>query len=62
VPDAVFPHRAVITALRIDLTDPDLRLFTTPRISDYVPKDRESAGLTVNGVQRGRSLNSRIYA
>ena len=35
----------VIHALRIDLQDPNIRLFTTPPIADYQAEIRETAGL-----------------
>src|SRR5262245_58660526 len=35
-PSAEFPNHHVVHALRVDLADPDIRLHTTPRISDYV--------------------------
>ena len=44
---APIPRRQVAYALRVDLTDPDVEFFTTPRIEfNYVEGDREVAGYT----------------
>ena len=42
-----FARLQVVHALRVDLTDPDIRLFPTPRIDNYVPGYSETAGLQV---------------
>lgn len=42
------PHRMVIHTLRVDLTDPDIQLRTTPRAQDYLPDAHETGGLTVS--------------
>ncbi|PYM15141.1 MAG: hypothetical protein DME18_04970, partial [Verrucomicrobia bacterium] len=42
-----FPDLQVVHALRIDLSDPDIQLFSTPRFTNYLAESRETAGLTV---------------
>ncbi len=62
-PPGTFPNRQVVSAFRIDLTDPDIKLFTTPRRSPYVEGRQEVGGLTVSdfvktyGVQAGINAN-----
>ena len=55
-------RRQVVSALRIDLTDPDVRFFTTPRISGYVEGDREIAAYTVSDFLRNNRLQAAINA
>ncbi|PYL01686.1 MAG: hypothetical protein DME19_00780, partial [Verrucomicrobia bacterium] len=43
-----FPDLQVVHALRIDLSDPDIQLFSTPRFANYLAESRETAGLTVS--------------
>ncbi|HTH47499.1 MAG TPA: phosphodiester glycosidase family protein [Candidatus Limnocylindria bacterium] len=43
-----FQNLMVANALRIDLTDPDIRLLTTRSNANYVPNTRETAGMTVS--------------
>lgn len=38
----------VATCLRIDLLDPDIRLFTTPRYTNYVAGSNETASISVS--------------
>lgn len=56
------PHRMVIHALRIDLSDPDVRLFPTPRISNYVSGSRETSGQTVSDFLKSNRLQAAINA
>ncbi|MGD0536352.1 MAG: phosphodiester glycosidase family protein [Verrucomicrobiota bacterium] len=42
-----FPRLQVVYCERVDLTDPDIRLFTTPRATGYVAESRETLSLTV---------------
>jgi hypothetical protein len=42
-----FPRLQVVYCERVDLTDPDVRLFTTPRAANYVAESRETLSLTV---------------
>jgi hypothetical protein len=49
--------------MRVDLSDPDIRLFTTPRIEeDYQENFRETAGLTVSDFQAAYGLQAVINA
>ena len=43
-----FPRLQVVHAFRVDLTDPDIRLFTTPPHSNYVAGSSEVGGLTTS--------------
>ncbi len=43
-----FNNRMVMHVVRVDLSDPDVRLVPTPRISNYVSGLRETAGMTVS--------------
>lgn len=58
----VFTNLQVIHALRIDLTDPDVRLFTTPRLTNYVAEVQETGGLTVSDFLRTNQLQAAINA
>ena len=42
-----FPRLQVVHCVRVDLTDPDVQLFTTPRASSYVAESRETLTLSV---------------
>jgi hypothetical protein len=57
-----FSNLQVVHAFRVDLTDPDIRLFTTPRISNYVAGDRETGGLTVSDFLKTYHLQAAINA
>ena len=46
-PDTALPRRQVMHCLRIDLTDPDIQLLTTPPASALVNDTRETVALTV---------------
>jgi hypothetical protein len=47
-PDGSNPDLNVLHAVRVDLTDPDVKLFSTPRISSYSADVRETGGMTVS--------------
>ncbi len=47
-PNAANPDRSVLNAVRVDLNDPDIRLMSTPRISNYVADYHETGGMTVS--------------
>jgi len=57
-----FSNLQVAHAFRVDLKDPDIRLFTTPRIDNYVAGDREVGGLTVSDFLRTNGLQIAINA
>jgi hypothetical protein len=56
------PHLQVVSAFRIDLTDADIRLFTTPRRADYVEGVREVGGFTVSDFLKNNHLQAAINA
>ncbi len=47
-PDGTIPRLQVVNCVRIDLTDPDVQLFSTPRITNYLAESRETASLSVS--------------
>src|SRR5688500_17739987 len=49
-------------AVRVDLTDPDVELFTTPRNTNYIANLREVAGYTVTDFLRVNDLQLAINA
>ncbi len=42
------PDLMVVHAVRVDLTDPDIQFFSTPRATNYVADQNETGGLTVS--------------
>src|ERR1017187_5549295 len=42
-----FSNLQVVHCVRVDLTDPDVRLFTTPKTTNYVAESRETLNLSV---------------
>src|SRR5262245_26388730 len=61
-PPGKFPHLQVVSAFRIDLTNPDIRLLTTPRRFDYSLNDHEVGGLTVSGFLKTNHVQIAINA
>ena len=60
---ATYPDRMVVHVMRVDLHDPDVKLFPTPRISsNYTPDFRETAGYTVTQFLRTNKLQLAINA
>ena len=57
-----FNHLMVAHALRISLTDPDIRLFPTPRITNFVGSSRETAGRTVSQFVKAYGVQVAINA
>ena len=57
-----FPDLQVVHAFRVDLTDPDIRLLTTPRITDYVAGQKETGGLTGSDFLRTHHLQAAMNA
>jgi hypothetical protein len=57
-----FPNLHVVHAVRVDLTDPDIRLHTTPRISDYAANAREVGGRTVSDYLKTYDVQAAINA
>jgi len=54
--DATIPRRQVANCVRVDLTDPDVQLFHTPRAPDYVAESRETLSLTVSNFLKNHGL------
>lgn len=52
----------VVYALRVDLSDPDVRFFTTPRISGYDEGQREIAAYTASDFLQNNDLQAVINA
>ena len=42
-----FANLQVVHCIRVDLTDPDVQLFTTPKTTNYVAESRETLNLSV---------------
>jgi exopolysaccharide biosynthesis protein len=62
-PSATMPNQHVVHALRVDLTDPDIQLRTTPRVpSNYQPNTRETIGLTVSDFLVNNQLQAAVNA
>ena len=57
-----FSNLQVVHSFRVNLTDPDIRLFTTPRISNYAAGVRETGGLTVTDFLKTYQLQAAINA
>lgn len=61
-PNGSFPHLNVIHAIRVDLQDPDIELFSSPRIDSYEADSRETAGYTVSDFLRRNHLQLAVNA
>lgn len=57
-----FENLMVANALRIDLSDPDISLLSSPRIQDYQVNFRETAGRTVSQFLRTNQVQVAINA
>ena len=55
-----FAELQVMNALRVDLTDPDIHFYTTPRISNYMAGVQETGGLTVSEFLGTNNLQAAI--
>ena len=51
-----FPELQVVNCLRVDLTDPDIQFFPTPRASGYVAESRETLTLSVPDFLKANKL------
>lgn len=47
-PGGNMPNRHVAYVVRVDLTDPDIRLFSSPPLDNPVPRSAETGGYTVS--------------
>jgi len=61
-PTTTYPNRNVMHAMRVDLQDPDIQLFTTPRISDYADGSSETGGETVSNFLKQNHLQVAVNA
>ncbi|HVY70791.1 MAG TPA: phosphodiester glycosidase family protein [Verrucomicrobiae bacterium] len=61
-PSATSPHLQVMHALRVDLTDPDIVFFATPRFTNYIPRLQETAAYTVSDFLSRNKLQAAINA
>lgn len=61
-PGAAIPWQQVVRAMRIDLQDPDVRFFTTPRAAAYQVDFNETGGDTVGGFLQTYGLQAAINA
>jgi hypothetical protein len=59
---ALYQNHMVIHAIRVDLTDPDIKLLPTPRITSYVEGSRETAGITVSAFLKSTQAQLAINA
>jgi hypothetical protein len=55
-PDGTNPRLQVVHCMRVDLMDPDVRLFTTPRPSNYVAGVNETTSLSVSNFLKNNGL------
>jgi hypothetical protein len=55
-PDASIPRLQVAHCVRVDLTDPDVQLFTTPPTTNFVLNTRETQSLIVSNFLRKYGL------
>src|SRR6266852_210675 len=61
IPDAVDPRLQAVNALRIDLTDPDVHLFTDPPCTNC-PSGTDTIGLTTSGFLNAYGLQAAVNA
>ena len=52
----------VVQILRIDLTDPDVQIFTTPRATNYQARVRETVGQSVSSFLQANQLQVAVNA
>ena len=62
LPSAARPWLQVAHALRVDLTDPGVHLFTSPRTAPYESEASETGGNTTSGFLRAYGLQAAINA
>src|SRR5712692_7054364 len=61
IPDAVDPRLQSVNALRIDLTDPDVQLFTDPPCTNC-PFGTETIGLSTSGFLNAYGVQAAVNA
>ena len=57
-----FATLQVVHAIRVDLTDPDIQFFATPRLANYVADSRETGGLKMRDFLTTQKLQLAINA
>jgi hypothetical protein len=57
-----FPERQVVNAMRIELTDADIKLFASPRFTNYSVDWYETAGFTTTNFLKNNGLQVAINA
>lgn len=62
LPAGNMPNAHVVHVLRVDLTDPDLRLFSSPRLENYVLNAAETGGYTVTDFLKRHQLQVAVNA
>ena len=62
IDDTRIPVPQLVTVARIDLTDPDIRLFATPRFTNYLEEVRETAAMSVSNFLTTYNLQLAINA
>lgn len=61
-PDSIIPRLQVVNCVRVDLTDPDVELLTTPRATNYVADNTETYTLTVSNFLKRHNLKVAVNA
>ncbi len=61
-PGGGMPNQHVVHAIRVDLTDPDIRLFSSPRLENYALGSSETGGYTVSGFLSRNHLQLAVNA
>jgi hypothetical protein len=57
-----FAELQVVHLLRVDLTDPDIQLYASPRTSPYAANSTEAAGYTTTNFLKNHNLQAAINA
>jgi len=58
--DATIPRLQVVNCVRVDLSDPDVQLFTTPRATNYIVDNTETYTMTVSNFLKRHNLKVAI--
>ena|SRR5688572_28894678 len=61
-PDTTIPRLQVVNCVRVDLTDSDIELFTTPRATNYIADNTETYTTTVSNFLKRHNLKVAINA
>src|ERR1041385_3025492 len=60
--DGVIPRLQVVNCVRVDLTDPDVQLFPTPRNTNYIAENSETASMSVSNFLKVHGLKVAVNA